>query len=65
MLGFIELSRGEAVAALGYLIRAWEIRDSIPTLSIRAIAWSWGTHCEALIAVAELEEAEQKLDHPS
>ena len=42
VLGFIELSRGDAAAALGYLERAWEIRDGV-RCSSRAIAWSWRT----------------------
>ena len=60
VLGFIELSCGDAAAALGYLKRAWEIRDSVRALD-PGHRLELGDTLEALIAVGELEEAEQKL----
>ena len=60
VLGFIELSRGDAAAALGYLERAWEIRDTVRALD-PGHRLELGDTLEALIAVGELEEAEQKL----
>ena len=60
MLGFIELSRGDPAAALGYLERAWEIRDSVRVLE-PGHRLELADTLEALIAVGKLEEAEQKL----
>ena len=60
VLGFIELSRGDAAAALGYLERAWEIRDSVRGLE-PGHRLELADTLEALIAVGELEEAEEKL----
>ncbi len=60
VLGFIELSRGDAAAALEYLERAWEIRDSVRALD-PGHRLELGDTLEALIAVGELEKAEQKL----
>ena len=60
VLGFIELSRGDAAAALGYLERAWEIRDSVRVLE-PGHRLELADTLEALIAVGELAEAERKL----
>ena len=60
VLGFIELSRGDAAAALEHLERAWEIRDSVRVLE-PGHRLDLADTLEALIAVGELEEAEQKL----
>ncbi len=60
VLGFIELSRGDAAAALEYLERAWEIRDNVRVLD-PGHRLELGDTLEALIAVGELEEADQKL----
>ena len=60
VLGFIELSRGDPAAALGYLERAWEIRDSVRLLE-PGHRLELADTLEALIAVGKLEEAEQKL----
>ncbi len=60
VLGFIELSLGDAAAALEYLERAWEIRDSVRALD-PGHRLELGDTLEALIAVGELDEAEQKL----
>lgn len=60
VLGFIELSHGDAAAALGYLGRAWEIRDGVRALD-PGHRLELGDTLEALIAVGELEEAERKL----
>lgn len=60
VLGFIELSRGDAAGALEYLEPAWEIRDRV-----RLLEPGWRLELadtlEALIAVGRLDEAEQKL----
>ena len=60
VLGFIELSLGDAAAALGYLERAWEIRDSVRVLE-PGHRLELADTLEALIAVGELAEAERKL----
>jgi DNA-binding CsgD family transcriptional regulator len=60
VLGFIELSRGDPEAALGYLRRAWEIRDSVRLLE-PGHRLELADTLEALIAVGELGEAEEKL----
>ena len=60
VLGFIELSRGDTAAALEYLARAWEIRDSVRALD-PGHRLELGDTLEALIAVGELENAEEKL----
>ena len=60
VLGFIELSRGDATAALRYLRRGWEIRDSVRALD-PGHRLELGDTLEALIAVGELDEAEKKL----
>jgi len=60
VLGFIELSCGDPEAALGYLRRAWEIRDSVRLLE-PGHRLELADTLEALIAVGELGEAETKL----
>jgi DNA-binding CsgD family transcriptional regulator len=60
VLGFIEFSRGDATAALGYLERAWEIRDSVRLLE-PGFHLELADTLEALIAVGELEKAETRL----
>ena len=60
VLGFIELSRGDAAAALENLERAWEIRDSVRVLE-PGHRLDLADTLEALIAVGELAEAERKL----
>jgi DNA-binding CsgD family transcriptional regulator len=60
VLGFIELSRGDPEAALGYLRRAWEIRDSVRLLE-PGHRLELADTLESLIAVGELDEAERKL----
>ena len=60
VLGFIELSRGDPAAALDNLRRSWEIRDSVSVLE-PGHRLDLADTLEALIAVGELEEAEQKL----
>ena len=60
VLGFIELSLGDPGAALGYLKRGWEIRDSVRALD-PGHRLELADTLEALIAVGELEEAERKL----
>jgi DNA-binding CsgD family transcriptional regulator len=60
VLGFIELSRGDAVAALGHLERAWELRDSVRVLE-PGHRLDLADTLEALIAVGEVADAEQKL----
>jgi DNA-binding CsgD family transcriptional regulator len=60
VLGFIELSLGDSVAALAYLEQAWEIRDRVRLLEP---AWrlELADTLEALIEVGRLDDAEQKL----
>ena len=60
VLGFIELSRGDAATALGYLEPAWEIRDRVRLLE-PGFHWELADTLEALIAVGELEKAEKRL----
>jgi DNA-binding CsgD family transcriptional regulator len=60
VLGFIEFSRGDATAALGYLERAWDIRDSVRLLE-PGFHLELADTLEALIAVGELEKAETRL----
>jgi DNA-binding CsgD family transcriptional regulator len=60
VLGFLEFSRGDATAALGYLERAWEIRDSVRLLE-PGFHLELADTLEALIAVGELEKAETRL----
>jgi DNA-binding CsgD family transcriptional regulator len=60
VLGFIELSRGDAAAALTYLERGWEIRDSVLLLE-PGHRYELADTLEALIAVGRLEDAERKL----
>jgi DNA-binding CsgD family transcriptional regulator len=60
VLGFIELSRGDAARALGYLERSWAIRDSVRVLE-PGHRLDLADTLEALITVGELEEAERKL----
>jgi DNA-binding CsgD family transcriptional regulator len=60
VLGFIELSRGDPAAALGYLEPAWKIRDDV-----RLLEPGWRLELadtlEALIEVGELADAEKRL----
>ena len=60
VLGFIELSLGDAAAALGYLERAWEIRDEVHLLE-PGHRLELADTLDALIAVGRLDEAERKL----
>jgi DNA-binding CsgD family transcriptional regulator len=60
VLGFIELSRGDAAAALEHLERAWEISDEV-SLFEPGQRLELGDTLEALIAVGDLDEAERKL----
>ena len=60
VLGFIELSLGDAAAALEHLEHAWEIRDSVRVLE-PGHRLDLADTLEALIAVGELAEAERKL----
>jgi DNA-binding CsgD family transcriptional regulator len=60
VLGFIELSRGDAATALEYLERAWEIRDGVRVLE-PGFHVELADTLEALIAVGELERAETRL----
>jgi DNA-binding CsgD family transcriptional regulator len=60
VLGFIELSRGDAAPALEHLRRSWELRDSVRVLE-PGHRLDLADTLEALIAVGELEEAERKL----
>jgi DNA-binding CsgD family transcriptional regulator len=60
VLGFIELSRGDPEAALVYLERAWEIRDSV-RLFEPGHRLELADTLESLIAVGRLEDAERKL----
>jgi DNA-binding CsgD family transcriptional regulator len=61
VLGFIELSLGDAAAALEHLERAWQIRDSVRVLE-PGHRLDLADTLEALIAVGELEEAERKIE---
>ena len=60
VLGFIEHSRGDPAAALGYLERAWEIRDRVLLLEP---GWrlELADTLEALIEVGRLDDTEKKL----
>src|SRR5216683_3267962 len=60
VLGFIELSRGEPEKALQYLRRGWEIRDAAMLLE-PGHRFELADTLEALIAVGDLREAEEKL----
>jgi DNA-binding CsgD family transcriptional regulator len=60
VLGFIELSLGDAAKALGQLERAWEIRDGVRLLE-PGHRFELGDTLEALIAVGELDETERRL----
>ncbi len=60
VLGFIELSRGDAATALEYLERAWEIRDGVRVLE-PGFHVELADTLEALIAVGEFEKAERRL----
>jgi DNA-binding CsgD family transcriptional regulator len=60
VLGFIELSRGEPEKALQYLRRGWEIRDQAMLLE-PGHRFELADTLEALIAVGDLKEAEEKL----
>jgi DNA-binding CsgD family transcriptional regulator len=60
VLGFIELSRGDAETALGYLKRAWEMRDGVRLLE-PGHRFELADTLEALIAVGELAQVERKL----
>jgi DNA-binding CsgD family transcriptional regulator len=57
VLGFIELSLGDAVAALPYLRRAHEIRNRFMLESTQRV--ELGDLLEALVAVGELEDADE------
>jgi DNA-binding CsgD family transcriptional regulator len=59
VLGFIELSLGDANAALVHLRRSYEVRNAI--MLEPALRHELGDLLEALIAVGELDEAEQVL----
>jgi DNA-binding CsgD family transcriptional regulator len=61
VLGFIELSRGDAAAALKFLIPGWEIRDSVLLLE-PGHRLELADTLEALIAVGELGEAERRVN---
>lgn len=60
VLGFIELSLGDARKALAYLRRGWELRDSV-NLFEPGHRFELADTLEALIATGELDEAETKL----
>ena len=60
VLGFIELSRGDAETALRYLEPGWEMRDSVGLLE-PGHRLELADTLEALIAVGRLEAAESKL----
>ncbi len=60
VLGCIELSLGDAAAALEYLERAWEIRDDVQLLE-PGHRLELADTLEALIAVGRLDDAEQRL----
>jgi DNA-binding CsgD family transcriptional regulator len=61
VLGFIELSLGDATAALKYLIPGWEIRDGVLLLE-PGHRLELADTLEALIAVGELAEAERRIN---
>jgi DNA-binding CsgD family transcriptional regulator len=60
VLGFIELSLGDAATALAQLERAWKIRDGVRLLE-PGHRFELGDTLEAVIAVGELDEAERRL----
>ncbi|HYM97795.1 MAG TPA: AAA family ATPase [Candidatus Sulfotelmatobacter sp.] len=60
VLGFIELSLGEPEKALQYLRKGWEIRDTAMLLE-PGHRFELADTLEALIAVGDLREAEEKL----
>jgi DNA-binding CsgD family transcriptional regulator len=59
VLGFVELSLGDASAALGYLRRSYELRNAI--MLEPALRPELGDLLEALIAVGELDGAKEVL----
>ncbi len=59
MLGFVELSLGDATSALAYLRRAYELRKAF--LLEPAMRLELGDLLEALIVTGELDEAEEVL----
>jgi DNA-binding CsgD family transcriptional regulator len=59
VLGFLELSLGDANAALGHLRRSYELRNAI--MLEPALRPELGDLLEALIAAGELDEAEEVL----
>jgi DNA-binding CsgD family transcriptional regulator len=61
VLGFIELSRGDTTAALGYLERSWQLRDGVRVFE-PGHRLDLADTLETLIAVGELEGAESKLE---
>lgn len=60
VLGFIELSRGEHMKALEYLLPAWEIRDSVLILE-PGHRLELADTLDALISAGRLDEAEQRV----
>jgi DNA-binding CsgD family transcriptional regulator len=60
VLGFIELSLGDAAAALVHLRRSYEIRNDFMLEPAQRL--ELGDYLEALIAVGELEEADEVID---
>ncbi len=60
LLGFLQLSTGDAVAALGHLRPAWRIFDELGYFE-PGHRFDLADTLEALIAVGELDEAEQRL----
>ena len=59
MLGFVELSLGDAAAALPYLRRSYELRNDF--MLEPGMRLELGDLLEALIAVGELDEADEVL----
>lgn len=59
VLGFVELSQGDAAAALPHLRRSYELRNAFMLEPAQRL--ELGDFLEALVAVAELEEADQVL----
>jgi DNA-binding CsgD family transcriptional regulator len=59
VLGFVELSLGDANAALAYLRRSYELRNAFMLDAAERL--ELGDLLEALIAVGELDEAEEVL----